>query len=143
MDSVPTLFEVGALAAMSQSLTERMHRAIDVGEPIDRLPHWFLRENKWRAARYGLAADVIVPRPDEFMIHTTDGILRWTEELRPIAEELGCAEELSGVSQLVKKGPSYLRQRRVFADSGGDILAVARSIVDETAARTPRFKEPL
>ncbi|HMR49464.1 MAG TPA: YbdK family carboxylate-amine ligase [Arachnia sp.] len=141
MDSVPTLFEVGALAALSQALTERMHRAIDAGEPIDRLNHWFLRENKWRAARYGLAADVIVPRPDEFMIHTTDGILRWTEELSPIADELGCGTELRGVQELVKKGPSYLRQRRVYAGSDGDILAVARSLVDETAARTPRFKE--
>ena len=140
MDSVPTVMEVGALAAFSQCLVERMSRALAVGEPIERLPYWFMRENKWRAARYGLSADVITPRKDECLIHVSDGILRWLDELEPIADELGCAANLGHVRDLVLRGPSYLRQRRVAA-AGGDPVAVTRSLVDELVAGAPKFKE--
>lgn len=141
MDSVPTIMEVGAVTAFSQCLVERMSRALAVGEPIERLPYWFMRENKWRAARYGLAADVITPRKDEYLIHVSDGILRWVDELTPIADELGCAENLGHVRDLVLRGPSYLRQRRVVA-AGGTVDDVTRSLIDEMIAGTPRFKEP-
>ncbi|AQP44581.1 carboxylate-amine ligase [Tessaracoccus flavus] len=140
MDSVPTVMEVGAITAFSQCLVERMSRAISSGEPIDRLPQWFMRENKWRAARYGLSADIITPRKDEYLIHVSDGILRWVDELTPIAEELGCAANLGHVRDLVVGGPSYLRQRRVAA-AGGDVTDVARSIVEELRAGAPKFKE--
>ncbi|NHB85910.1 hypothetical protein G7085_18900 [Tessaracoccus sp. HDW20] len=137
MDSVPSLMEVGALSAFSQCLVERMSLALETGEPIDRLPYWFLRENKWRAARYGLAADVITPRPEEYLIHVHDGILRWVEELRDTADRLGCAAELEDVRQLVLRGPSYLRQRRT-----GDAVEATRRLVEELRTGTPIFKEP-
>lgn len=139
MDSVPTLMEVGALTAFSQCLVERMSQALAVGEPIERLPYWFMRENKWRAARYGLAADVITPRKDEYIVHASDGILYWVEQLRDIADQLGCAQELDDAATLVKKGPSYLRQRRVYAATG-DVVDVTRAMVDELRAGTPQFK---
>lgn len=141
MDSVPTLMEIGALTAFSQCLVERMSRALAAGEPIHRLPFWFMRENKWRAARYGLSADVITHRKDEYLIHVSDGILRWVEELTPIAEQLGCVEGLADVGDLVRRGPSYLRQRRVAAAHEGDPVAVTRALVDELRAGRPTYQE--
>ncbi|HMR13234.1 MAG TPA: YbdK family carboxylate-amine ligase [Arachnia sp.] len=140
MDSVPTTLELGALAAFSQCVVERMSRALADGEPIDRLPYWFMRENKWRAARYGLAADVITPRKDEYLIHISDGILQWVEHLTPIAEQLGCVEELGHVAELVRLGPSYLRQRRIVA-AGGTVKDATRSLVEELRAGQPIYKE--
>ncbi|MBK7822918.1 MAG: hypothetical protein IPJ61_18185 [Tessaracoccus sp.] len=140
MDSVPTLREVGALAALSQCLVERMSRAIAEEEPIDRLPYWFMRENKWRAARYGLAADVITPRKDQYLLHVSDGILQWVEHLAPIAEQLDCVEESGHVAELVRHGPSYLRQRRIVA-AGGTPKDVARSLADELRAGVPSYEE--
>ncbi|HHT13704.1 MAG TPA: YbdK family carboxylate-amine ligase [Propionibacterium sp.] len=143
MDSVPTLMEVGALAALSQTLVERMSQVLAKGETLDRLPYWFMRENKWRAARYGLAADVISVRKDDYIIHASDGIAYWLDKLGYIAEELGCQEQFEHVRELVTKGPSYLRQRRVAAATDGDMRAVTRSIVEELRAGTPQFKEVL
>ena len=140
MDSVPTTLELGALTAFSQCVVERMSRALADGEPIDRLPYWFMRENKWRAARYGLAADVITPRKDEYLIHISDGILQWVEHLTPIAEQLGCVEELGHVAELVRLGPSYLRQRRIVA-AGGTVKDATRSLVEELRAGQPIYKE--
>lgn len=141
MDSVPTLMEVGALAALSQTLVERMSQVLAKGETLDRLPYWFMRENKWRAARYGLAADVISVRKDDYIIHASDGISYWLDKLGYIADGLGCQEQFEHVRELVAKGPSYLRQRRVAAATGGDMRAVTRSIVEELRAGTPQFKE--
>ncbi|MDO5677519.1 MAG: YbdK family carboxylate-amine ligase [Propionibacteriaceae bacterium] len=141
MDSVPTLMEVGALAALSQTLVERMSQVLASGGTLDRLPYWFMRENKWRAARYGLAADVISVRKDDYIIHASDGIAYWLDKLGYIADELGCQKQFEDVRELLTKGPSYLRQRRVAAATDGDIRAVARSIVEELRAGRPQFKE--
>ena len=138
MDSVPTLMEVGALTAFSQCLAERMSQALESGEPIESLPHWFLRENKWRSARYGLAADVITPRKEEYLIHVSDGILSWVRELIPVAEQLGCAAELGHVTDLVVNGPSYLRQRRLLA-AGKDPVEITAALVDELRHGVPDF----
>lgn len=139
MDSVPTLFEVGALTAFSQCLVERMSRALAVDEEISRLPFWFMRENKWRAARYGLAADVITPRDDAYVTHADEGIAYWLDELEGIADELGCATQMADVGKLLKGGPSYLRQRRTYAATG-DVVEVTRAMVEEMRRGKPKFK---
>lgn len=139
MDCVPTLMEIGALAALSQSLVERMSRALDEGEEIERLPFWFMRENKWRAARYGLGAEVITPRPEEHTILIREGLGRWLQDLAPTAEALGCAAALADCSELLAHGPSYVRQRRVH-QATGDCGAVVRSVIAETLHGRPRFE---
>src|SRR5699024_6462178 len=127
MDSVPTLMEIGALAALSQSLVERMSRALDAGGTIDRLPFWFMRENKWRSARYGLGAEVITPRPEEHTIMLREGLRRWLDDLAPAADQLGCAALLADCGLLLVSGSSYVRHRRVLAATD-DVHAVMRSV---------------
>lgn len=140
MDSVPTVWELGALTALSQCVAERYSRAIEVGEPIWRLPHWMMRENKWRAARYGMDATVMTPRPEQRTTSTRQGLAYWLRQVEPIAEEFGCSEQLSRVPQLADGGPSYARQRRVW-NTTGDMRAVAASINAETQAGRPNFEE--
>ncbi len=140
MDAVPTTWELGAIAALSQCVAERLSRAILVDEPIWKLPHWLMRENRWRAARYGVAAEVMTPRPEQRTTSLSDGLLYWLREVEPIAEELGCAEQLARVPRLLREGPSYLRQRRVW-EATGDVKAVVGSVLDETHAGHPNFEE--
>ena len=58
-DGLSTSEEVGAVAALIQCLVEHLSVAVDEGRAEPILPPWFTRENKWRAARYGLEAEVI------------------------------------------------------------------------------------
>jgi len=136
MDSVPTLMEVGALCAFSQCLVERMSRALEVGEPIDRLPYWFMRENKWRAARYGMDALIITDAGGTEEL-VTDVVERWLVRLAPVAERLGCAAELAEVRTILHKGASYQRQRAVARRNGGELDAVVASLVAEMRAGRP------
>ena len=58
-DAQPDLAESQALAALIYSLTARLARAHDEGEPIELLPHRLIEENLWRAIRYGLSGELI------------------------------------------------------------------------------------
>ncbi|NLE99251.1 MAG: YbdK family carboxylate-amine ligase [Propionibacterium sp.] len=142
MDSVPTTWEIGAVAAFNQCVVERISRAWEVGEPVWRLQHWLMQENKWRAARYGLAAEVMTPRGERGTVSMREGLQYWVEELGPIAEDLGCSEQLARITELAARGPSYVRQRRVW-EATGSAEAVARAAVEETLAGVPRFEESM
>ena len=58
------------------------------------------------------------------------------DELRPIAERLGSADELEDVRQILERGASYQRQRAVMADKG-TLVAVVDSLVHELATDEP------
>ena len=59
-DGLPTLQEVGAVAALAQCLVDQLNTQVDRGYSLPPPKSWVVRENKWRAARYGLDAELIV-----------------------------------------------------------------------------------
>ncbi len=125
-DGVNTLDEVCAITAFVQSLVVYLQCRYDRGEPLPQLHDWTLRENKWRAARWGLEASLIRnERGDQVQIseHITD----WIALLQPTAEELGCASDLSFIHTIIKNGPSYKRQRQFVEDNSIEALSLALS----------------
>ena len=135
-DGLPTLQEVGMVAALSQCLVEMFDREIDKGYTLPTPKGWVVRENKWRAARYGLDADIIVGEDDSTMpVRKALEVL--VQDLRPTAERLGCVDELGVVADVLQKGASYQRQRAVAAAHDGDVKAVVDSLLAEFAAGHP------
>jgi len=129
-DGLSSAEEIGAVAALVQCLVERMSRQLDQGESLPRLQPWFVRENKWRAARYGLEAEIILNAAgDERLV--TDDIRDLLVSLAPIAADLGCARELDQVNLILITGASYQRQLRVAEANGGDLAAVVASLAQE------------
>ena len=93
-DAQPDLGESRSLAALCYSLTARIARALDDGEPLPDLPNRLLEENLWRAIRYGLAGELIdfgrmEPMPARARL---EALVEW---VRPVAEDLGAAEWLA------------------------------------------------
>src|SRR5690606_17446002 len=84
------------------------------GGAIPTMPPWHVQENKWRAARYGLDAIIILNAAgDELLV--TDHLRAELERLAPVAERLGCAAELASVWDIVAGGGAAAHQRRVAA----------------------------
>jgi carboxylate-amine ligase len=136
-DGLPTTLEVGALAALVQCLVDDLSDRLDRGEALPTMQPWFVRENKWRAARYGMDAIVIVNSAgDERLVEedTHDLIAR----LDPIAERLGCAAELHDLERIIDVGASYERQSVAAAEAGGDLKAVVKSLARELREGFPR-----
>ena len=128
-DGVSTIHELGALAALVQCLVVDLDSRIAAGETVTTLPPWHVVENKWRAARYGLDADVIVDRECRDR-PVTDDLAELLPRLAPTAERLGCSAELAAVTDIVRDGASYQRQRTV-AEGSGDLVAVVEAVVRE------------
>jgi len=130
-DGLSTMREVAALAALSQSLVTWLDERSEGGEVLEAPSEWVLRQNKWRAARYGLDAQLIVDS-DGTCRPIVDSVVELVEGLRPTAARLGCATELEGVLEILEVGPSYLRQRRLV-EAGGDLRAVVGQLVNDMA----------
>ncbi|HEV7956518.1 MAG TPA: glutamate--cysteine ligase [Marisediminicola sp.] len=129
-DGLATVQEVGAIVAFTQCLVEELSTALDRGEDLPTMQPWYVRENKWRAARYGLEAIIIQDAGgDECLV--TDDIRRLVQRLEPIAERLGCVSELNDVGVILARGASYQRQLQVAGANGGSLKAVVASLVRE------------
>ncbi len=135
-DGMSTLPELAAVAALAQSLVEDFSRRLDAGERLPELAPWFVRENKWRAARYGLDARVIV-EADGSQAPIRDHIAQTLHRLTPTAQALGCARELNGIRDILEAGASYERQLAVADAAGGDLTAVVDHLIRSSAPGLP------
>ena len=131
-DCPSTLTEVCALTALIQSLVVCLGAHYDEGHYVDLLRAWIVRENKWRACRNGLDADLILDNQGG-NAPLREEIAALTEKVTPYAEMLGCSAELAGVSAILRDGASYERQRRVHAETGS-LEAIVRSLAAELRA---------
>jgi carboxylate-amine ligase len=132
-DGVSTFADLSALVALTQCLVVDLDSRLADGEPLPVLPPWHVQENKWRAARYGVEAIIILnARSDEALM--TDDLAALVTRLEPVAARLGCSDELGSVLDIPTRGASYQRQRAVAAETGGDLVAVVDSVVGELRA---------
>lgn len=135
-DGATNLLELTAISALTHCFVEHFSSMLDRGEALPALPPWFAQENKWRSARYGMDAIIITDAAGEEEL-VTDAVGRWLEELAPVAERLGCSEELDQVRVILRRGASYQRQRAVARRHAGELDAVVRSLVAEMRAGRP------
>ncbi|WP_346928019.1 glutamate--cysteine ligase [uncultured Arthrobacter sp.] len=129
-DGLASLEEVGAIAALTQCLVDEFSTTLDNGGTIPTMPPWHVQENKWRAARYGLDAIIILDAAGNEQL-VTDHIRETVARLEPVAVKLGCAAELADILKIIERGAGYQRQRRVAAEHGGDLRAVVLDLVQQ------------
>ncbi|MFB9376850.1 glutamate--cysteine ligase [Kineococcus gynurae] len=133
-DGVPSLNELAALVALTHCLVVHLDDRLEAGETLPTMPPWHVQENKWRAARYGLNAEIILDaRGRERLV--TDDLEELLNRLEPVAARLGCADELALVQRIPRTGASYQRQRAAAAAATEEPLAaVVDSLVAELRA---------
>jgi len=135
-DGSPNLTEVLAFAALIHCLVEHFSTMIDEGRELPSLPAWFVQENKWRSARYGMDAIIILDREGNERL-VTEAVEDLLLELAPTAARLQCTDELGQIRTILRKGASYQRQRAVARRNDGDLGAVVASLVAEMRAGRP------
>jgi glutamate---cysteine ligase / carboxylate-amine ligase len=130
-DGLPTAREVGMVAALSQSLVQLFDAQLDRGYQLPSPSSWVVRDNKWRATRYGLDATVITDESGT-TAPLRDEVYELIRELEPAADRLGCLEELQVASEVLEYGASYERQRAVLTHAG-EMTDVINALVAEFA----------
>ncbi|MCW2843630.1 MAG: putative enzyme [Nocardioides sp.] len=132
-DGVSDFTDMAALVALMHCLVVDLDTRLAAGETLPTMPPWHVQENKWRAARYGLDAIVILDAESNERL-VTDDLADLLERLVPVADRLGCSDELALVADIPSRGASYQRQRAVAERTGGDLVAVVDSVVRELRA---------
>ena len=110
-DGVSNIAELGALVALTHCLIVDLDRRLDAGEQLPTMPPWHVQENKWRAARYGLDAVIILDADSNERLVTED-LDDLLNRLEPVAKSLRCADELAGC-------PTSTARARPTSGSGG------------------------
>ena len=129
-DGISNIAELGALVALTHCLIVDLDRRLDAGEHLPTMPPWHVQENKWRAARYGLDAVIILDEDSNERLVTED-LDDLLNRLEPVAKSLGCADELAKVSGIYHAGASYQRQRQVAENADGDLRTVVDALIAE------------
>lgn len=129
-DGVSNVRELSALVALTHCLIVDLDRRLDAGEQLPVMPPWHVQENKWRAARYGLDAVIILDADSNERLVTED-LDDLLNHLEPVAASLHCADELAAVEDIYRLGGSYQRQRRVAEENDGDLREVVDALIGE------------
>ena len=95
-DGVSSFDDLAALVAFCQCLVVDLDSRLARGETLPTMAPWLVQENKWRAARYGLEAIVILDEKCTERL-VTDDLHDEVERLAPVAERLGCSAELASL----------------------------------------------
>ena len=126
-DSPTSVTELKAVTAFTHMLVVYLDRQLTAEGKLPILQPWHVRENKWRSARYGLDAQIIVDR-DTTERWVRDELAAWVDRLTPLAREFNCESELQAVLQVIETG-AYERQRQLYQESGSWIPAVESAFI--------------
>lgn len=129
-DAMPLMDDVISIASLVQSLVAYLAKMYRRQDEIGHLPSFLIRENKWRAARYGIDAELIT---DSFgkISPIKKEIEKLISELEPTAKELGANHALINLKNIFKSGTSSKRQRKIFNETNGDWNAIINSLINE------------
>ena len=107
---MPTIEEMVNLAALIQCLVVGFSEYYDDGAQLPILDPWVINENKWRATRYGLDAEIIKDERGNLQALRSN-IMETIDILIPVAKELGCKDELVKLGDLAENNQApYQRQ---------------------------------
>ena len=130
-DGVSNLRELAALTALTHCLVVDLTDRLTAGETLPTMPPWHVQENKWRSARYGLDAEIILDAAAHERL-VTDDLADLLTRLEPRRRPAGLRRRAPLAStRSPGRGASYQRQRGVAARTGGDLVAVVDSVVRE------------
>ncbi len=130
MDMPLNMRQLLSLVALTQSLVAGISEHIDKGAYLFDCHPMIAKQNKWHAARSGMEATFLDPDTMR-AVSASDTARALLNLCMPYADRLGCAEELSGINEIIEQGTGASRQREVYRQTG-DMREVVRFLVDQT-----------
>lgn len=140
-DGAATLSETLALVAFIHTLA---HWFADNGSWLESVacpPYWLSRENKWRAIRHGLDAELVINTEGKTKLMRED-INEWVEKLNPYVKQLEYQTYFSTLKAIMDSGTSSERQRKVF-ESNHSLNDVVRHNASEFLLQVPLYRREL
>ncbi len=133
-----------ALSALIHCLVKSLSDEIDQGAYQHDCHPMMVRQNKWRAARFGVQAQLV--DAFTFEVQTLPQVVdELLEKLQPAAVELGCSDYL-GRCRGLAAGPTWADRQLASADNAGSLQEMVRRMTEQSrltprAASAPDRKE--
>ncbi|HEX8854892.1 MAG TPA: carboxylate-amine ligase [Thermoleophilaceae bacterium] len=131
MDAQTRVEHTLAIAALIQALVRELAEHFDAGKRLSQFPYQMLDENKWLAARHGLDGE-LVDLPKTGRVQTRALVRRVLHRMREHAQDLGSADDLACIEDLLDRGNGASRQVVVY-EANHDLKEVVAEIVEKTA----------
>jgi carboxylate-amine ligase len=131
MDAQTHVEHTLALAALIQAMVKELAEHFEAGGRLADYPYEMLDENKWLATRHGLEGE-LVDLPDRETVPTKALVRRLYDRLKDHAQDLGAANELDGVLDLLENGNGAFRQRKVY-EANRDFGELLQDIIAASA----------
>src|SRR3954449_7683578 len=119
-----------ALTALIQAMVKELAEHYDSGGRLTDYPWEMLDENKWLASRHGMDGE-LVDLPANQRVATKELARRLLDRLREHAQDLGSADALEGIEDLLAHGNGASRQVVVY-EANHDLREVMAEIVAAT-----------
>jgi carboxylate-amine ligase len=103
-DTQATVGETATIAAVVHALVVTLAERHDAGDLPEPAETWRIAENRWSACRHGVAGTWIDPRSGA-AIPMAEHLHALLDEVRPVAERLGCGAELARARARVNDPP--------------------------------------
>jgi carboxylate-amine ligase len=131
-DGMPTIKENMAIVAFIHCLAAFYMEEIKQGRKRSILPDWIVRENKWRASRHGIDADLIISNGGE---HTSlhDYSLKLLKKLDKFFMKYKYEGYKETILSNLQGYTSYQRQKYVF-EKTNDLNSVTKLLINEMNA---------
>jgi len=118
-DIPSTLKEVLAITALVQAIVKSLSDDYDRGVEFIRPHSAVTRENKWRAARYGLDGEFLV-KDGGSTIGIKEALSALVKAVAPDAGALGSHEYLAGIEDILRDGTGAARQLELWKKGGNE-----------------------
>jgi carboxylate-amine ligase len=140
-DMPPDLPGVLGLTALIQGLVHDLSRADDRREPPDGDHSLMIRQNRWRACRYGLGA--VLVEPDTLKATPARAVAEGlVDRLQEVAEELGSARHLRRIREMSASPTGADRQLAIYEETG-DLAEVVHRMVARSTLEPPSLLPPM
>jgi carboxylate-amine ligase len=126
-DIPPNLEDALALTALTQCLVVALSDQIDSGVYQHDIHPIVVRQNKWKAARWGMRAELIDPVTHK-TVPVREMVFFLYEKLKPYAEKLQCMQELNHIISMLDNPSGAERQLELYEEHQHDLAAVVAAL---------------
>ena len=132
-DMPATIEDTLAIAALCQAMVAKLTYLDERGKPVAMLKRDYIDENKWRAMRYGLDAEVI-DFTQRRSISMRDSIRELLDFVDEMVDDLGSRREMNYLRALMddSRGTGADRQMAFYKENGEDSSKVNQFLIEQT-----------